>query len=111
MNPVAHGKVLQRESAGRSKVTRASRKDLYGIVRIGATVPEKKPLRGVAFGGVQFFAQYAAAQVDSSRWIAKATEVMIGEAIFAGDLSHHLHQAPGHSARVSFRRGDLIICI
>src|SRR5437868_1874240 len=74
MNPVAHWRIRQRESAGRSKVTRTARQDFNGIVRVGTAVPEKKTLRRFAFGGVQFFAQHAAAQLDSSGGIAKGTE-------------------------------------
>ena len=89
----------------------AAGENLGGVERVRAAVPGEQRARGVAADGVELLAQDFAADGEALLRIAECGKKQGIEAGFAGDLSHHLHQAPGEAARVGLGRGDLIVCI
>ena len=97
------------ESPPELQVVRAAGEHLRGIERVRAAVPGKQGARGVAAGGVELLAQDFAADGQSLLRIAQRGKKLRVETGFAGDLPHHLHQAPGKAARVGLRRGDFVI--
>ena len=76
------------------QIMRAAGEDLRGVGRIRAAVPGEERARGVASHGVEFLAQNFAAESETLLRIAQGREKQGIKACFAGDLPHHLHQAP-----------------
>ena len=88
----------------------AAGQDLGRVGGIAAAIPGQEAARGVSVHGVEFFAQQFAADGQGLFGIAEGGEERAVKAHFSGDLTHHLHQAPGEAASVSLGRGDLVIC-
>ena len=87
----------------------AASEDLGGVTGIAAAVPGEERARSVTCRGVEFPAQDFAADDEPLVWIAERGKKHGIEAGFAGDLPHHLHQAPGKGAGIGFRSRDLVV--
>ncbi len=90
---------------------RAAGEDLRGAGRVRSPLPGEERARGIAGHGVEFLAQNFAADGETLLRVAQGREKQRIKACLAGDLPHHLRQAPGEASGVGFCRGDLVVGI
>ena len=68
------------------------------VIAIPRPIPQQQSARDVAFGGGELCGKDAAADLEPHGGIAERGERGFGEAVFARDLAHDLHQSPGKCA-------------
>ena len=88
--------VLLKGNGDALPVVRYSGEDLGGVRRICAAVPERESALHVICAGSELCGEDCAADREACGWIAECGEAFCCESVFARDLSHHLHQAPGN---------------
>src|SRR5581483_8730564 len=94
-----------------SQVMLLARQGLNCVAGIAAAVPGQESARDVAVHRVELAAKNLAAEFQAFLGIAQRRKEGLGKTVFAGDLSHDLHESPTEAARVGFRGRDLVVGI
>jgi hypothetical protein len=97
-----HESMAERLARSARGVALGAHQHCIGIVGICAAIPEEQRAGDVSFGCGQLGGEYPATDIQSHCWIAERGERNRTETIFARDLSHDLHEAPGKGAGSRF---------